>query len=76
MIVYLCDRFFCGETLYMERYNEVKTSDIDPLPKKNQKPRPKKETVGKPKMSKIFEVKESKDNKNNKKKCKCKKKGK
>ena len=32
----------------MERYNEVKTSDIDPLPKKNQKPRPKKETVGMP----------------------------
>ena len=58
----------------MERYNEVKTSDIDPLPKKNQKPRPKKETVGKLKMSKIFEVKESKDNKNKKKKCKCKKK--
>eukprot|EP01045_Picozoa_sp_COSAG04_P014970 COSAG04_NODE_1154_length_8051_cov_26.213531_7_plen_61_part_00 len=44
----------------MERYNEVKASDIDPLPKPGQKPRPKKETAGKPKLSKIFEVKESK----------------
>jgi hypothetical protein len=39
-------------------YREVSESDIDPQPKKNQKPRPKKQTVGKPKLTKIFEVKE------------------
>ena len=39
-------------------YHEVSESDIDPHPKKNQKPRPKKQTVGKPKLTKIFEVKE------------------
>ena len=45
----------------MERYNEVCGCDIDPKPKKSQKPRPKKETTGKPKLAKIFEVKESKE---------------
>ena len=39
-------------------YREVSESDIDPQAKKNQKPRPKKQTVGKPKLTKIFEVKE------------------
>jgi hypothetical protein len=47
----------------MERYNEVCACDIDPKPKKSQKPRPKKETTGKPKLAKIFEVKESKESK-------------
>ena len=37
-------------------YREVSDSDIDPHPKKNQKPRPKKQTVGKPKLTKIFDV--------------------
>jgi hypothetical protein len=37
-------------------YEEVNQGTVDPLPKKNQKPRPKKETVGKPKLSKIFDV--------------------
>ena len=39
-------------------YREVQPSDIDPQPKKSQKPRPKKETVGKPKLTKIFETKQ------------------
>ena len=58
----------------MERYNEVCASDIDPKPKKSQKPRPKKETTGKPKLAKIFEVKESKDKGKEgkeRKECKC-----
>jgi hypothetical protein len=51
-------------------------SDIDPLPKRSQKPRPKKQTVGKPKLSKIFEVKEpeAKPKTKPKAKCKCKQK--
>ena len=59
----------------MERYNEVCPCDIDSKPKKSQKPRPKKQTVGKPKLSKIFEVNESnKGTKQDKPKkpCKCK----
>jgi hypothetical protein len=59
----------------MERYNEVCASDIDPKPKKSQKPRPKKETTGKPKLAKIFEVKESKGKGKEgkeRKECKCK----
>ena len=39
---------------------EISAADIDPQPKRNQKPRPKKQTVGKPKLSKIFEVNEGK----------------
>ena len=39
---------------------EISAADIDPQPKRNQKPRPKKQTVGKPKLSKIFEVSEGK----------------
>lgn len=54
------------------RYREVSDADIDPLPKRSQKPRPKKQTVGKPKLSKIFEVKEPKAKP--KGKCKCKQK--
>ena len=60
----------------MERYNEVCPCDIDPQPKKSQKPRPKKETIGKPKLSKIFEVKDTKppkaEWKAERKECKCK----
>ena len=56
----------------MERYNEVCPYDIDPQPKKSQKPRPKKETTGKPKLAKIFEVKETKPPKAEQKECKCK----
>ena len=52
------------------RYREVSDADIDPLPKRSQKPRPKKQTVGKPKLSKIFEVKDPKAKP--KAKCKCK----
>ena len=54
------------------RYREVSDANIDPLPKRSQKPRPKKQTVGKPKLSKIFEVKEP--NAKPKAKCKCKQK--
>ena len=58
------------------RYREVSDADIDPLPKRSQKPRPKKQTVGKPKLSKIFEVKEpkAKPKAKPKGKCKCKQK--
>ena len=56
----------------MERYNEVCPCDIDPQPKKSQKPRPKKETTGKPKLAKIFEVKDTKPPKAERKECKCK----
>ena len=56
----------------MERYNEVSPCDIDPTPKKSQKPRPKKETTGKPKLTKIFEVKDTKPPKAERKECKCK----
>ena len=56
----------------MERYNEVCACDIDPKPKKSQKPRPKKETTGKPKLAKIFEVKDTKPPKAEQKECKCK----
>jgi len=53
---------------------EISAADIDPQPKRNQKPRPKKQTVGKPKLSKIFEVSEKQTPKQSKKKpCKCKK---
>jgi hypothetical protein len=56
------------------KYHEVSENDIDPQPKRNQKPRPKKQTVGKPKLSKIFEVSEKQTPKQSKKKpCKCKK---
>ena len=54
---------------------EISAADIDPQPKRNQKPRPKKQTVGKPKLSKIFEVNESKKGTKQdkpKKPCKCK----
>ena len=47
-------------------YQEVGSSDIDPQPKRNQKPRPKKQTVGKPKLTKIFEVKEGEKKKKTK----------
>ena len=40
--------------------------------KKSQKPRPKKETTGKPKLAKIFEVKDTKPPKAERKECKCK----
>ena len=62
----------------MERYNEVCGCDIDPKPKKSQKPRPKKETTGKPKLAKIFEVKEGKgkEGKERKKRKECKCRGK
>ena len=55
---------------------EISADDIDPQPKRNQKPRPKKQTVGKPKLSKIFEVSEAKGTRQDKQKkpCKCKKK--
>ena len=33
---------------------EISAADIDPQPKRNQKPRPKKQTVGKPKLTKTF----------------------
>ena len=56
----------------MERCNEVCPCDIDPTPKKSQKPRPKKETTGKPKLAKIFEVKDTKPPKAERKECKGK----
>ena len=55
---------------------EISAADIDPQPKRNQKPRPKKQTVGKPKLSKIFEVSQGKKGTKqdkHKKPCKCKK---
>ena len=56
---------------------EISAADIDPQPKRNQKPRPKKQTVGKPKLSKIFEVSEGKKGTKQDKQtkpCQCKKK--
>ena len=57
------------------KYHEVSENDIDPQPKRNQKPWPKKQTVGKPKLSKIFEVKEKQKQPEKKQKQQKQKKG-